>query len=105
DLIAATSLVVRLEVGAAPVDHQLGDALLRYSVALQGGGYETATQDGDTIADPAYLAQTMRDINDCDALLAKALDDLKQQLDLGAGQSRRRFVENNHFVSAMKQRC
>src|SRR5579859_7366563 len=46
----------------------------------------------------------MRNINDRNALFAKALNDLEQQLDFGAGKTRSRLVENYHLVSAMEQR-
>ena len=54
------------------------------------------TQDGNIVAEVEHLVQTVRNIDDGDALFAKLLDDAEHDLQLAVGQHGGRFVHDEH---------
>ena len=103
DSISSVAEVVGLEFGAAVVHHQLGHALFGDLIALQYGRDATTAQDGHPVTDRFHLAKTVGNINDGDPLLAKSLHDPEQEFDLGSGKTRRRLVQYDQLVSALKK--
>ena len=57
-------------------------------------------QHGDAIGDREHLLETMRDVDDADAVRRGAADDVEQPLDLALGKRRRRLVHDRRSCAS-----
>ena len=75
-------------------DHQLNEALLVRVPDIQRVDVLAVPQDGNAVADLEQLIQTVRDVDDSDALLLQVTDDIKQPPLFLDGDGSRRLVQN-----------
>ena len=62
-------------------------------------------QDGDPVADAADLVETMRDVDDADAIGGEPTHDVEHRLDLGVVEDRRRLVHDEQANVVRQRSC
>ncbi len=75
-------------------DHQLDEPVVIEVGGRAGRDPLPVAQDADVVGDLEHFVEVVRDVEDGDAAFLEALDGAEEPLDIGAGQRRRRLVED-----------